>query len=286
MCAKDKLPLKFGFHRSAIDDKNMSFRLSWINVYMLACAVILIIGISAWLLVAYTPFVEWIGTGHKVQDKRIKAIQNRLNEMRDRIDAQNTYIAVLKSKLDGEEFISESVTEPDTGSGIRALERVDRVALDDSLRQRVRKGNLNIPTRTPTILNVSDPGNLEDSYLMPPITGVVRMAYDANISHYGVDIIAPANSAVKCTLDGQVIESDWTLEGGNTIIVQHDYNLLSIYKHNSALLKKKGDHVKAGEALAIIGNTGLHTDGPHVHFELWLDGEPLDPAAYIELEYE
>jgi murein DD-endopeptidase MepM/ murein hydrolase activator NlpD len=99
--------------------------------------------------------------------------------------------------------------------------------------------------------------------------------------HFGIDILAPRNTPIKSALDGWVVQSDWTLETGNTIGIQHENNIITFYKHNSVLLKKVGSYVKAGEAVAIIGNTGEMTDGPHLHFELWYKGNPVDPADYI-----
>jgi len=100
--------------------------------------------------------------------------------------------------------------------------------------------------------------------------------------HNGVDILAPANTAVKSVLDGYVIISAWNIDTGNTIGVQHADNVVSFYKHNSALLKEEGNFVKAGEALAIIGNSGTLSDGPHLHFELWIDGNPVNPENFIK----
>ena len=94
-------------------------------------------------------------------------------------------------------------------------------------------------------------------------------------------MVAPKNSPIKAISDGVVVFSDYTLETGNSIAIQHNRNIVSFYKHNTLNLKEVGDFVKAGEAIAIIGNTGLHTDGPHLHFELWMEGEPVDPRFYI-----
>ena len=99
--------------------------------------------------------------------------------------------------------------------------------------------------------------------------------------HYGVDIVGPENEPIKATLDGTVILATWSSETGYTITVQHTNNLISVYKHNSVLLKKVGDYVKAGEAIAIIGNSGEQTTGPHLHFELWYNGSPVNPIDYM-----
>lgn len=122
---------------------------------------------------------------------------------------------------------------------------------------------------------------LEQMFFVPPITGVVSSGFNRKEKHYGIDIIAPKNTPVKAVLDGYVFSSDWTLETGNVIGIQHSNNLITFYKHNSALLKSIGDNVKGGEAVAIIGNTGELSDGPHLHFEMWHKGKAINPADYI-----
>ena len=122
---------------------------------------------------------------------------------------------------------------------------------------------------------------LEQMYFSSPLSGEISAGFQPDTKHYGVDIVAPENTAIKSIMDGWVIISDYTVETGNTIGIQHPNNIISFYKHNSVLLKKEGSFVRAGEAVAIIGNTGELTDGPHLHFELWHKGKPVDPADFI-----
>ncbi len=110
---------------------------------------------------------------------------------------------------------------------------------------------------------------------------MVSSSFNAADEHYGVDVIAQKNEAIKAALDGTVILSSWTPETGNVIQLQHENNLISIYKHNSVLLKKAGEKVRAGEAIAIIGESGELSTGTHLHFELWYNGNPIDPQDYM-----
>jgi len=126
--------------------------------------------------------------------------------------------------------------------------------------------------------------SLENQYFVPPVLGVISAIFDRANNHLGTDIVAPKDTPIKAVSEGVVIGSDFTLDTGNTISIQHHNNLISIYKHNSALLKKSGDKVSAGEAIAIIGNTGELTDGPHLHFELWYDGNPVNPENFINFK--
>lgn len=118
-------------------------------------------------------------------------------------------------------------------------------------------------------------------HLIPPIKGRISAHFEKSIDHLGIDIVAPKNTPILSIADGVVITSDWTLETGNTISIQHDDEILSVYAHNSSLLKQAGEYVTAGEAIAIIGNSGEQTSGPHLHFELWVDGTPLNPVQFI-----
>ena len=132
-------------------------------------------------------------------------------------------------------------------------------------------------------LSVSIKGNrdLEQTFFFTPITGFVSDKYNLKKGHYGIDIVAKANEPVKCIADGTVIIASWTQDSGYIIAVQHAGNLISVYKHNAGLLKKVGNFVNAGDIVAIVGNSGEMTDGPHLHFELWYNGNSLNPEEFV-----
>ncbi len=115
-----------------------------------------------------------------------------------------------------------------------------------------------------------------------PLRGIVTSKFDPATKHYGVDIVSVQNEAIKATLDGVVIFTGWTLETGYTVCLQHENDLVSIYKHNSAILKEQGSYVKAGDPIAIIGSSGEYSTGPHLHFELWYNGVPVAPTDFIK----
>lgn len=118
----------------------------------------------------------------------------------------------------------------------------------------------------------------------PPLKGVITNYYSSHQKHYGIDVVARNDAVIKAVSNGTVIYSDWSVEVGYVIVIQHDNNILSVYKHNSALLKEEGDIVKAGDAISIIGGSGNLSSGPHLHFELWYNGIALDPEEYISFE--
>jgi murein DD-endopeptidase MepM/ murein hydrolase activator NlpD len=118
-------------------------------------------------------------------------------------------------------------------------------------------------------------------HFFSPIKGLVTNSFNAIQNHYGTDIVGAPNEVVKATLGGTVVMATWTLETGYVIEIQHDNNLISVYKHNAELLKRVGDHIRVGDPIAIMGNSGELTTGPHLHFELWYKGTPLNPEDYI-----
>jgi murein DD-endopeptidase MepM/ murein hydrolase activator NlpD len=118
-------------------------------------------------------------------------------------------------------------------------------------------------------------------HFFAPIKGIVTNSFNSLKNHYGTDIVAAPNQVVKAVLDGTITMATWTLDLGWIIQIQHENDLLSVYAHNAELLKKSGEYVKAGEPIAIIGNSGELTTGPHLHFELWHNGTPLNPEDFI-----
>lgn len=125
------------------------------------------------------------------------------------------------------------------------------------------------------------PEGISSFTFFTPIKGIITEMFNAKSEHFGVDLVAPKNEAIKATLDGTVIFAEWTLETGYVIEIQHTNNLISVYKHNSVLHKKQGDKVNAGDVIAIVGNSGELSTGPHLHFELWYNGIPINPQEYI-----
>ena len=122
---------------------------------------------------------------------------------------------------------------------------------------------------------------LDELFFFSPLSGVISAPYNTKTNHYGVDIVSKKNEPIKSVADGTVILASWTQDAGYVITVQHRSNVISVYKHNASLLKKMGDFVSAGDVIAIIGNTGELTTGPHLHFELWYNGNPMDPEEFV-----
>jgi murein DD-endopeptidase MepM/ murein hydrolase activator NlpD len=139
-----------------------------------------------------------------------------------------------------------------------------------------------------TPLNIGDPYLAKKNFEIPlffvPVNGMVTNRFNRNNKHFGVDVVAAPDVMIKATADGTVIFSDWSSEGGYVIGIQHDNNIVSVYKHNASVMCREGDFVRAGDAIAVLGGGGSTSTGPHLHFELWFKGMPLNPEDYISFE--
>ena len=158
-------------------------------------------------------------------------------------------------------------------------DKSDFSEIDSQFRQQFESGEIN----QQLALNRAGSLVMQEIFFFSPIDGIISSKYDSYNQHYGIDIVAKRNEPVKCITDGTVILSSWTQDSGYVIAVQHRGDLISVYKHNAELLKKVGNFVGAGEIISITGNTGELTDGPHLHFELWFKGNPVNPEEFVSL---
>ena len=130
--------------------------------------------------------------------------------------------------------------------------------------------------------NIPRRNEISQMHFFVPVKGIITNTFNPATDHFGVDLVSDPNARICAVSDGTVIFSGWTLETGYSIYIQHEADLISVFKHNAELLKSAGDRVKAGEAVAIIGNSGEFTTGPHLHFELWHRGNAINPQQYID----
>jgi len=125
---------------------------------------------------------------------------------------------------------------------------------------------------------------IQNKILFQPVLGEVTQKFNYKENHFAIDIAVDTGTPVKAISDGRVVLSEWTMETGHVIIVDHGDMLLSVYKHNSSLVKKQNELVAAGEVIALSGNQGTLTTGPHLHFELWKNGAPIDPEQFFNFK--
>ena len=284
-----------------------AYKLSIFNFYVAVSS--LFVGFTAlgMALIVFTPLKKVIpGYGGYGSERAVFNLYERVDSMERALKAQETYTKnfrkMLVADVETEKDVPKTAANPsvkDSNSTVEPSEAELQVRsggsgddVDDA------PTTATSPTSTATVGTTAataatnaatDKGirisgrndRLESMFLQSPMSGTMSLGFSLEKKHYGVDITAPKNTPIKAVADGFVIFADWTLETGNTIVIQHANNVTSFYKHNSSLLKKVGDRVKTSEAIAIIGNTGEQTTGPHLHFELWKDGKAVNPQEYI-----
>ena len=269
------------FRLAVIDDKSheqlLTIRFTKTTLFIAIVTILVMLCALIYSLVAYTPIRTFIPGYPDAHSKRA-AIQNtiKVDSLERVIFRWEMYSENLKRVLAGEEALKiDSIlisTKNLTGAGADMETLMKR---DSMLRQGVmEEEQFGISARKQRDLPI------EGMLFFTPLKGVISQGYDPNIHPY-VDITAPSGSVVKAVLDGTVIFSGWSADAGHTIQIQHDGDIVSIYKHNEKLLKKTGDKVSAGTPIALVGNSGEMTTGAHLHFELWHKGETVDPTKHI-----
>ena len=239
-------------------------------------SVILVFLLAAFCLIAFTPLKTFI-PGYPDATVQRAAIRNAMtvDSLEHIVDRWEFYAESLRRIVEGEDPVRiDSLVRAQAARPMDAAEKARLDARDSVLRQQVMEAEqFGLDSRTRKL-------PIEGMHFFPPLKGVVSQAYDPTL-HPAVDITAPANSVVMAALDGTVIYAGWSDESGYSLAIQHDKDLVSLYKHNQRLLRASGDRVTAGTPVAIVGNTGTLTTGEHLHFELWYKGEAVDPAKYI-----
>jgi len=236
-------------------EEKYSFNLNLRNLYVLISAIIVALFILMFLFISYTPMRHLVpGYGDIENNSYVIKLNQYVNDLEEKINIQDQYNQSLK----------KIILEHDTSLIVN-----------------------NKSTSAKSIIKNINKENSKSTFANPnfssPIDGEINKKIDVKSGHYGIDIAGNKNAPIKSIADGIVVFSDWSTETGNTIIIQHSNGILSVYKHNSSLFKEIGDFVKKNEAIGTIGNTGTLTDGPHLHFELWYKGTPLNPLDYISL---
>lgn len=255
-----------------------AFLTPW-NVIAGVMLVFIVIAAVVVSLVVFTPLKEYI-PGYSDTDTRMKAMNAamRVDSLERAQEVYAQYFRNMQNILTGN--VDTDTSGINHGDSVAHYESLNFAASrEDSLLRREIESKERF-----ALQNGGEAHNLHGFpgvFFFTPVRGTVIAGFNMASGHYGIDVAADEGETVKAVFDGTVVMASFTSGGGNVIQIQHPNNLVSIYKHNSVLLRRVGDRVKAGESIAIIGNTGELSDGPHLHFELWYNGAPLDPLEYI-----
>lgn len=258
-------------------EERFTMKLTRLNVFIFgSLSALLLIGFTT-VFIAFTPIREYIpGYTSPTLKKQAIDLERKTDSLLNVSRMNELYMASIKDVLSGEV----------------SSEKINKDSIYAALAAEVNPEDLN-PSKADSILREKvdneDKYNLFESarsvknfVFFPPVKGTLSSGFNIKEQHYAVDIVVPKNTPIKAAADGRVILASWTSDSGYVIILDHGNQLLSVYKHNSSLTKEQGDLVKAREVIAISGSTGEFSTGPHLHFELWNDGNPIDPVAFID----
>lgn len=260
-------------------EERLSIKLTRLNVFVIVTLSGILLVIFTILFIAYTPLKEYIpGYSSTALKSQATKLSFKTDSLQRVLTVNERYYSSIKQVLRGEV----------------ELENLNKDSIINAAQLEISQFNLS-PTKEDSVLRAKvekeDKYNLFESatsvtnfVLFPPVTGTISEPYNVEEKHYAVDVIVAKNTPVKATADGVVIFAEWTVSTGHVIILEHSYGLISVYKHNATITKLQADLVKAGEVIATSGNTGELSTGPHLHFELWSDGYPINPTNFIDFE--
>lgn len=256
----------------------ISFTYAKLMVFLVSIFLIVLM-ISLYLVT--TILAAWLDPRHAEVEVNRQLIELSLSvdSLAVEVERKEAFISSFKRLASGEvahDTLKEvKASTAAAGPANKDYDIDDLSAVDSTLRSEFEGSLLYDKTLS------SGSSELQEIFFFSPISGLVSAPFDNKIEHYGVDVVSKQNEPVKAVADGTVLLSAWTQKEGYVLAIQHRANLVSVYKHNSALLKKTGEFVRAGEVVSIIGNTGELTSGPHLHFEFWYNGNPINPEEFV-----
>ena len=260
------------------EKSNIGF--TYAKLMVLSATLFLVLFIGS-LFLSKTLLAKWFDPKHAQMEanKKLYELAIKVDSLAIEVNQKDMFIQNFQRILSGD--TSSGFADPAQAlSGdvkpVEAVGNLNLAASDSSFRKEFEKSEFSVVSLTSAKYR-----ELEAIFFFTPITGFISDHYDVKKGHYGLDIVAKSNEPVKCLADGMVIMASWTQDSGNVIAVQHRGNLVSVYKHNAGLLKKVGNFVNAGEIISIVGNSGEMTDGPHLHFEMWYNGNSLNPEDFV-----
>jgi murein DD-endopeptidase MepM/ murein hydrolase activator NlpD len=274
---KWRFKYRFVILNSETFEERLAFNMSRLNVFLLTCVSLTLLIGGTTLIIAFSPLREYIPGYTSTNIRRQMVNLNQLSDsLKIKLDSRDRYLQNIRNIIEGVPvdttnfYVPENIRVQNDGA-------VERVYEDSMLRERIESEDRF------NFFSSESPDNLtvEKLLFFKPVDGLVTQSFNADEKHYGVDVVSKENELIKSTLGGIVVFSSWTSETGNVIAIQHANNFVSIYKHNSALLKQQGETVTVGESIAIIGNSGKWSSGPHLHFELWHNNQAVNPENYI-----
>jgi len=257
-------------------ETKMSFKLNLLNVFIIGGLLALLLIVLTTLLITFTPLKEYIpGYSSTKLKKTATKLVYQVDSLEQQLVINQKYITSVKALLNG------NIKYDEINQNNTHINQIDKVNLNASHKDSVFRNTIDEKDRY-TVFNQATKKN--EIVFFAPVKGEITSGFDSKDKHFAIDIAVPKKTPVKAVADGTIIFSGFTADTGYVLIVEHTQGFLSVYKHNASLFKEQGDLVLSGEVIANSGSTGNLTTGPHLHFELWSDGYPVNPIDYIDFE--
>ena len=249
----------------------------WVFISVIAFTLIFLTAAA----IIYTPLKYFIpGFGDYNYRSQILQLNFKTDSLQNALDARAVWLENLENVASGNIDSTKPAVHGKSAIDKSQIKLNDIKPEDQQLRKEVEDAD-NYSLSYNANQNSGAVDEVKQMHLMNPVDGYVTDEYEVQKEHYGIDIAAKTDAPVKAVLDGKIISATYTFKTGYVLMIQHANNLVSLYKHNSRLLKKEGSFVKTGEVIAIVGSTGELSTGPHLHFEIWHNGKSLNPRNYI-----
>ena len=258
-------------------EERISFKLNRLNVFVVGGILILLLIIFTYLLIAFTPLREYIpGYSSTKLKKKATELVYKVDSLEQQLKINDTYIKSVQNLLSGN-IRSEKIQNHENISKSKG----DNLNLDASHQDSIFRHDIEQKDRFSVFEQATKKNEI---VFFAPVKGEITSNFNSKNKHFAIDIAVVKNTPVKAVADGTVVFSGFTADTGYIIILEHSQGFLSAYKHNETLFKEQGDLVKSGEVIANSGSTGNLTTGPHLHFELWSDGYPVNPTDFIDFK--
>ena len=253
-------------------EERLSFSTNKFNVFLVLSLYSIILIAFTISVVFFTQIREMV-PGYSSSDLLTQAIYltKKTDSLENELELNNTFYKSIENVLSGK---TEQIIYKDTLAVSNEKDNIDFQALlanaeDSILRKYVEEEDKFNLTKNELVI--------ENKMFVSPVKGQITQKFDPLNNHFALDILVDTGTPVKSILEGKVIFSEWSVDTGHVLIIDHGDNIISVYKHNSKVLKTQNNFVKAGEVIAYSGNQGTLSTGPHLHFELWKNGTPINP---------
>ena len=266
------------FRLVVINDETLEeegfLKLSRSNIIILASVLLVSAFVISFCIIVYSPLNKHLpGKSSELVQKELLTLALKSDSLASALSISSLYLSNIESIIKGDsinfEYLDDSLNKIDN-SEINFFKSKE----DSLLRIRVEREDQ-------SSINLNSQRKSKQFLFFPPIEGFISDSFNLKTNHYGIDLVAKTGTKIKSIREGTVVVSDWNPQTGYVLGIQHSENFISFYKHCSVLLRNVGDIITTGENIAIIGNSGELSSGPHLHFELWKSGVPLDPSLYI-----